>query len=398
MPDQASRLPARPSLEHLRKQAKALLHEYRAGDPAAIARLRTHKPTLPGQPGRDSGALADAQFALAREYGFESWPKLKRHVEMVTRPADFYEAKWGRNTWDFLSAVYQGREDQVRARLREDPALARAQYAYLEPLHYAVKAGNADMVRLLLDAGAHPLAPGWSGRPLGDDSPLARARDRERDDLVQLMEAVDSSGLPREAEREEDPLDDRRALENEMSRAAGDGDLWRVHSLLERHPGLAYAGLYEAAHHGMTDTVRLLLEHGADPRKPWRYACWFTPLMHSLRYPEPRWEIAEMLLAHGVSPDDRSGMGIGTLNMIAALGTVPAAAWLLDRGADIHLRDYEFDSTPLAWAARCGREDMVSFLLSRGAAAVHPDDEPWARPEAWARRRGHAGVLKLLQG
>lgn len=59
----ASRLPARPSLEQLRKQAREKLKRLRRTDPAAM--------------------LADAQFALAREYGFESWPKLVHHVEEV---------------------------------------------------------------------------------------------------------------------------------------------------------------------------------------------------------------------------------------------------------------------------------------------------------------------------
>jgi hypothetical protein len=56
------RLPARPNLEHLRKQARELLEELRRKDSA----LR----------------LSDAQHALAREYGFASWPKLKAHVDL----------------------------------------------------------------------------------------------------------------------------------------------------------------------------------------------------------------------------------------------------------------------------------------------------------------------------
>jgi hypothetical protein len=54
------RLPARPSLEQLRKQAKEKLQQIRAAEPDAT--------------------LADAQFALARDYGYESWPKLVQHV------------------------------------------------------------------------------------------------------------------------------------------------------------------------------------------------------------------------------------------------------------------------------------------------------------------------------
>jgi len=50
-------LPDRPSLRHLKDQAKDLL---KAGAAAS---------------------LADAQFQIARLYGLASWPKLKAHVE-----------------------------------------------------------------------------------------------------------------------------------------------------------------------------------------------------------------------------------------------------------------------------------------------------------------------------
>ena len=57
------RLPERPSLEQLRKQAKEHLDTLRAADPSV--------------------KLAAAQHALARAYGFESWPKLVHHVESI---------------------------------------------------------------------------------------------------------------------------------------------------------------------------------------------------------------------------------------------------------------------------------------------------------------------------
>ena len=53
-------LPEKPNLEYLKKDAKALLR------------------TMPG------AKLADAQHALAQEYGFASWAKLKAHVESLT--------------------------------------------------------------------------------------------------------------------------------------------------------------------------------------------------------------------------------------------------------------------------------------------------------------------------
>jgi hypothetical protein len=80
------RLPARPSLERLRKQAKALLRDYRDADVRAVARFTTIIPRL-SDPSESAGVtLADAQFVLAREYGFESWAHLARQVEFINPP------------------------------------------------------------------------------------------------------------------------------------------------------------------------------------------------------------------------------------------------------------------------------------------------------------------------
>jgi hypothetical protein len=65
-------LPARPDLEQLRHQAKDLLREATRGAAEAVARIDAVS---------DRVTLASAQLAIAREYGFASWPKLKREVE-----------------------------------------------------------------------------------------------------------------------------------------------------------------------------------------------------------------------------------------------------------------------------------------------------------------------------
>ncbi|HEX5182556.1 MAG TPA: hypothetical protein VFW19_05315 [Allosphingosinicella sp.] len=77
MSDSPPRLPTRPSLEQLRKQAKGLLRRARAGDEEAIARLAA---------GAGRPTLADAQRALARQYGFASWTRLREHVEALNPP------------------------------------------------------------------------------------------------------------------------------------------------------------------------------------------------------------------------------------------------------------------------------------------------------------------------
>ena len=390
MSESHSSLPARPSLEQLKKRAKELVRAIRAPDPAAIARILRFVSR-----DADEATLADAQLVIAREHGFASWVRLKRHIQAIERPGDFDECLWGRDTWPFLVAVYEGREGLVREMLRRDPTLARAEYAYMQPLHYAVRGGHVAMAKLLVEAGADPLAEGWSGR-LGDDTPLARARDREDHEMVAVLEDAIARPRPAAPARDARSTNEWRELENEMFKICGRGDVAGALAMIEAHPGIAQAGLYEAIHHDHPELVRLLVERGADPTIPWRWACWYTPLMHALRYPEPRYDTAQLLLDRGVKPDDTNGLGMAPLHLLANEGTVAAAAWLLDRGADVHLRDRDYESTPLAWAARAGRAEMVRFLLSRGAKLTMPDDPPWATPAAWARRRGHHHLLDLL--
>jgi Ankyrin repeats (3 copies) len=87
-------LPERPNLQHLKNQAKDLL---RAGG---------------------ASSLADAQFQIARMYGFASWPKLKAHVESL---GEIGELK---------SAIDRNDFDQVRTLMTHNPELHRAPLGY----------------------------------------------------------------------------------------------------------------------------------------------------------------------------------------------------------------------------------------------------------------------------
>ena len=74
-------LPARPNLDHLRRQAKALLRQLAAGDAAAKRAFLQHLPAAHGRPrALDGLKLADAQSVVARQAGYASWPALTRHV------------------------------------------------------------------------------------------------------------------------------------------------------------------------------------------------------------------------------------------------------------------------------------------------------------------------------
>jgi hypothetical protein len=79
-------LPPNPSLEHLKYQAKDLLKGIATHDPAVAQRIREFRPNWANAADPEIFAaplrLADAQLAIAREYGFASWTRLKRRIEM----------------------------------------------------------------------------------------------------------------------------------------------------------------------------------------------------------------------------------------------------------------------------------------------------------------------------
>jgi hypothetical protein len=149
-PRSTRRLSAHPNLGQLRKQAKDLLKEYRAGAAAAIAEIKQfeHNP----DPSRF--ALSDAQRVLARAYGYESWPKLKAFVDGATIAR-------------FAEAVKTGNLKQVESMLTSRPELIGMDMAENDEhraLHYAVLRRDLSMVRLLMEAGADARKGIWPHR------------------------------------------------------------------------------------------------------------------------------------------------------------------------------------------------------------------------------------------
>src|SRR5438270_141870 len=82
------RLPASPSLDHLKHQAKDLLKMQAARDIQAAQLIREFHPHFKQATDEQIFdtplTLADAQFTLSREYGFQNWTRLKAHIQRPT--------------------------------------------------------------------------------------------------------------------------------------------------------------------------------------------------------------------------------------------------------------------------------------------------------------------------
>ena len=160
-------LPARPSLEQYKKQAKDLAKACKSGDTEALQRVKKYHPRsgrmLDAGTLRGKFALADAQLVLAREHGFESWPKFTKHIEALARkssPISKFELA--------AEAIVIGDEATLVSLLRENPQLVRARSTRLHRamlLHYVGANGfenyrqrtpnNAvEIAKILLSAGA----------------------------------------------------------------------------------------------------------------------------------------------------------------------------------------------------------------------------------------------------
>jgi ankyrin repeat protein len=149
-------LPPRPDLAQQSTQAKELLQRFTDGDAEALARVRALLPD------KKQIALADAQFVLAREYGFVNWAALKRHIESVAQPTrspvELAHDALERHDGDALRRVLASNA-ALRARL-DDPL-----FAFDSPPIVAF-ANDPAIVDVLLEFGADPnRRSGWWAGP-----------------------------------------------------------------------------------------------------------------------------------------------------------------------------------------------------------------------------------------
>jgi len=412
------RLPRQPNLEQLRKQAKELLAEYRAGDPGSVDEVRRFERA----PDPAAFSLSDAQRVLARAYGYDSWPKLKAFVD-------------GANVSRLAEAVKAGDIAQVRALIGARPELVGMDMAgnnEHRALHFAVLRRDAAMVRLLMEAGADARKGIFPHRDA--TTAFALARDRDYHDIVAVIEEEEQ----KRRKSLSCPNSTVSPVQERANAAIQRGDDAGAIRLLEENRPLIHAcdrdggtPLHVAAQETNREMVEWLLRRGANAKKT--DAKGLTPLDRAALAADPRNDgakefpaVAELLLENGAEVTIRGAvasadaqrvrelvranpealrevhwMGGGLLSLAVNHGHLEMARLLLDLGADPDERTmlHELEDptpswgTPLWYAALAGRRDITELLLNRGA---DPNANVYA--SGWPLRNAsrHEDVKRLL--
>jgi ankyrin repeat protein len=272
-----------------------------------------------------------------------------------------------------------GADVDERTTLRE---LEEPTPSWGSPLWFASLAGRRDIAELLLDRGADPnanvYASGW---------PIDHAYRNRDEAMKQLLQARGAKPHPWTIAMAHDADEARRMLEADASEELPRELVW------------------SAACNGCSAIVEMALPRlnwaANDPR-------WHWILIQPIRSVgdnsdhESFFTCMAVLLQRGIDPNV-SRRGETALHYAAARANpteaqrVRFAGMLLERGARLDVRDELLQSTPLGWACRWGREELVELLIARGAPADEPDAEAWATPLAWAEKMGHAAIVERLR-
>ncbi len=362
----ARALPARPNLDWLRKTAKDHLRELRKQDP-------TRK-------------LADAHFALARQYGFSSWRALKAHVDEQHATS---HALADQEVAAFLAHVGAGHLEAIKAAIDKSPGIVNAVGPHPfwggrpQALHVSIETTRRDVFDLLLDAGADV---NGDNRLYEHWSPVMVTYDKERPDMREVLLS--------------------RGARIGVVEALMAGDDEAVRRMLQRGrvlpPGpnggsiLAFARTPYA--------IDRLLELGAPIDVKDR---WDTTPMEAFSRLGPRGQhLVEHLRSRGVAAPPEAYARVGDNEAIAKLlaadprliendDVILAAVefdhrelvqWLIDRGANPNARSrIGSRGTALHSAAFEGNLEMVKLLVAAGADIRALDPEHKNTPEGWAR-------------
>jgi ankyrin repeat protein len=335
-------LPERPDLGQLRRRAKELREAARHGDAGALERFAGHHPSAP----QGAASLAAAQLVIARELGFASWPSLKAAIDAdaasrqaasvfvaasvdgrLRQASDIFGADPGIASRSLLAAAVLGDADAVREKLAGDPAAAVAidDERGWPPLLYACYSwwhridpgrapGMAEVVRVLLGAGASPNAND-GGRP-SYRSALKGSVEVDNPDITEVL--LDAGASPDQGQ----PIG-------------------------------------EAVGHRNHRCLRLLLAHGARVAGTWAVG--------AAAYNDDPGAMSLLLAALEAGGHGLTDTATEALPDAAANASLPVAAALLGAGADPNATD-EDGVSALRLAVRAGRNDTAARLKAAGAA------------------------------
>jgi ankyrin repeat protein len=399
-------LPAQPSFEQLRKQAKNLLKAYRAGDATAVAEVERFER----QPERAKFALADAQRVLARAYGFANWTKLKHHVEGVDAEA-------------FCAAVNAGDRGLVRRLASTRPELVHIEAGGWTgmPLHLAVLNRDTEMVRVLMELGADARQGIWPHRDATTADIIAR--ERGYDDVVAVIEqceearrrAASPPGATIDSQTDQinrlilrDRCDEAiKLLESDLSLVGACSVEQPINGVDCRRLAQGTTPLHVAARKHNLQMIAWLLDRGASVDARDRngqtpldtaatMAGWsahgrdFSFMENSRLAPERFYETVRLLREHGAELSPRAAVAIGDagavrqmhltgrltrdelLSIAVKVNRIDMLSLLLDLGLDPN-EPVEYPDggseigAPLWFASMCGRYDIAELLITRGA-------------------------------
>ncbi|HVW04980.1 MAG TPA: ankyrin repeat domain-containing protein [Vicinamibacterales bacterium] len=376
----------RSSLSLIRQDAKRLVRAARAGDAAALARLRAALPRaarLDDTSLRRAIKLADAQHAIAREHGHANWAALARHDDPLER---FLVAVRGgalaeiaRHLPAFAplaaasvhAAAALGDHDALERHLERDASSREATHRGWTPFVYVCaspinrlsarhSAGLLDCARLLLDRGVDATASTPEpGDPASAVPAFVRAIKNANAPVAMLIQRwalTSDSGLsPATA------ADLRAHMTKWMQQRPPWADAFKEYFQRPDVREQMKAGMeewkqrYGAPHHEIPSDLRAPHSPRA-PRVP--------PILES---------VMPGLLARGYDTMAPGTDGRTTFHRLAAASSPEIIALALDHGADLHVRDDD-GFTPLAAAIRADNRAVVDLLRSRGASDAEVTD------------------------
>ncbi len=353
------RLPENPSLIHLKYQAKDLLKEHAARLPSVAQRLREFHPKFPKAVDAEIFAaqlsVSDAQLTIAREYGFPSWTRLKRHIERPTLTDQLnlphherIEDATFRRAVELLDA---GEVAGLRAYLAEHPELSRERVIF--------EGGNYFRNPSLLEFVAeNPVRHGKLPKNIVEVAKVIIDAGVDQSALDDTLMLVATGIVPRQCRAQValiDLLCDRGArTESASLPSALHGEFEALNTLLARGAKL---DLPIAAASGRTEDAGLLLESANEIERH---------LALSLAADQGHIEIVRMLLDAGEDPNRYNPIGAHShttpLHQAAVAGHEAVVRLLVERGARLDMKDVLWQGTPAGWAEYAGKAQVAAYL------------------------------------